>query len=265
LICAILNDTTGTLMSCAWKYQDCKIGVIIGTGSNACYVEKAKHAEYFDKPGKTEEETVIINTEFGAFGDHGSLEGIRTGFDRDVDENSINPSNQLFEKMISGMYMGELVRLAIVKLASDHLLFDGYISEKFKIRETFKTKYISEIEEQNENVFHATRDILAEMDIDNPTDDDCIIVRYCCELISKRAAQLVSSALAVLLLRIGDEHVTIGVDGSVYRFHPHFHSLMTETIKQLIPSNYEFQFVLSEDGSGRGAALVAAVASQDIQ
>jgi hypothetical protein len=29
-ICAILNDTTGTLMSCAWKNHNCKIGAILG-------------------------------------------------------------------------------------------------------------------------------------------------------------------------------------------------------------------------------------------
>ena len=29
-ICAILNDTTGTLMSCAWKNHNCKIGAIVG-------------------------------------------------------------------------------------------------------------------------------------------------------------------------------------------------------------------------------------------
>lgn len=29
-VCAILNDTTGTLMSCAWKNPHCKIGLIVG-------------------------------------------------------------------------------------------------------------------------------------------------------------------------------------------------------------------------------------------
>lgn len=89
-------------MSCAWKYQNCKIGVIIGTGSNACYVEKALNAELFDKLSKSHGENVIINTEFGAFGEKGSLDFILNAYDKDVDENSINPNNQLFEKMISG-------------------------------------------------------------------------------------------------------------------------------------------------------------------
>lgn len=102
LVCAILNDTTGTLMSCAWKYPNCRIGLIVGTGSNACYVEKAENAELFDKPGKSKDESVIINTECGAFGDHGNLEDVRNAYDREIDDNSINPKNQLFEKMISG-------------------------------------------------------------------------------------------------------------------------------------------------------------------
>jgi hexokinase len=89
-------------MSCAWKHQNCKIGVIIGTGSNCCYVEKACNAQLFDKPKISHGENVIINTECGAFGDRGSLEGIRNNYDIEVDQNSINPNNQLFEKMISG-------------------------------------------------------------------------------------------------------------------------------------------------------------------
>ena len=38
-VASILNDTTGCLMSCAWKNANCRIGLIIGTGTNACYLE----------------------------------------------------------------------------------------------------------------------------------------------------------------------------------------------------------------------------------
>jgi hexokinase len=38
--CAILNDTVGTLMSCAWKNPKTGVGLIVGTGCNACYLEK---------------------------------------------------------------------------------------------------------------------------------------------------------------------------------------------------------------------------------
>jgi hexokinase len=265
LVCAILNDTTGTLMSCAWKYHNCKIGVILGTGSNACYVEKVRNSELFDKAGKTNDDKVIINTEWGAFGDQGSLEFIRTSYDREVDQYSINPGNQLFEKMLSGMYLGELVRLVLVKLATDGLIFNGKVSEQLKTPQQFFTKYVSEIESEAAESINVVREILVDVGIENPSDQDCVNVRYICELVSRRSAHLVSAALATLILKMGDPDITIGVDGSVYRFHPRVHDLMTEKIKELIPSNFRFQFVLSEDGSGRGAALVAAVATREIQ
>lgn len=252
-------------MSCAWKYHNCKIGVILGTGSNACYVEKARNAELFNKPGITDEEKVIINVEWGAFGDKGSLEFVRTSYDREVDFHSINPGNQLFEKMQSGMYLGELVRLVLVNLASKGLLFDGKLTTQLNTRHQFFTKFLSEIESEETNSTATVRDILSDMGIGNPSNEDCVNVRYICECISRRSAYLVAAALATLILKMGDPDITIGVDGSVYRFHPNVHDLITEKIKELLPSGYNFQLVLSEDGSGRGAALVAAVASREVQ
>lgn len=39
-VCTVLNDTVGTLMSCAWMNPKTRIGLIIGTGCNCCYLEK---------------------------------------------------------------------------------------------------------------------------------------------------------------------------------------------------------------------------------
>jgi hypothetical protein len=38
-ILALVNDTVGTLMAAAYNDQNTRIGLILGTGSNACYVE----------------------------------------------------------------------------------------------------------------------------------------------------------------------------------------------------------------------------------
>ena len=43
------------------------------------------------------------------------------------------------------------------------------------------------------------------------------------------------------------------------RYHPHFKNVMQSRISQLMGIDYKFDLMLSEDGSGRGAALVAAV------
>ncbi|XP_046801811.1 hexokinase type 2 [Lucilia cuprina] len=261
-VCAILNDTTGTLMSCAWKNHNCKIGLIVGTGSNACYVERVEEAEMFDGAGNGKSH-VLINTEWGAFGDNGALDFVRTEFDEEVDSHSINPGKQVFEKMISGMYMGELVRLVIVKMVKAGVLFRGQDSDVLMTRGQFFTKYVSEIEADEPGVFTNCRLVLEELGLNDATDEDCANVRYICECVSKRAAHLVSCGIATLINKMNEPQVTVGVDGSVYRFHPKFHQLMVEKISQLVKPGISFDLMLSEDGSGRGAALVAAVACRE--
>ncbi|RWS24790.1 hexokinase-like protein, partial [Leptotrombidium deliense] len=94
---AIVNDTTGTLMSCAYQIRDCRVGLVIGTGTNACYVEKTEQiSDYFPDNDITvlNPNQVIINTELGAFGENGVLDFIRTPWDQTVDNNSKNPGKQ---------------------------------------------------------------------------------------------------------------------------------------------------------------------------
>ncbi|XP_015121113.1 hexokinase type 2 isoform X4 [Diachasma alloeum] len=260
-VCAILNDTTGTLMSCAWKKPGCRIGLIVGTGSNACYVEKTENTECA-VPGNynPDKPNMLVNTEWGAFGECGTLDFVVTEYDQAIDRNSINPNKQIFEKMISGMYMGELARLVLEKLVDNGLLFGGKCPVDLKTRGKFFTKYVSEIEADPKGKYTNCREVLAELGIRNPSDQDCENVRYVCSVVSRRAAHLASAGIACLLVKISEDNVTVGIDGSVYRFHPHFHDLMTEKISQL--QKYKFDLMLSEDGSGRGAALVAAVAAQ---
>lgn len=262
-ICAILNDTTGTLMSCAWKNHNCRIGLIVGTGSNACYVEKVENCEMFDGYKDPNKQHVLINTEWGAFGDNGALDFVRTEYDREIDHFSINKGRQIQEKMISGMYMGELARLAIVKFTKAGLLFGGVGSDILFKRGQFFTKYVSEIESDKPGTYSYCRDVLDELGLEHATDEDCANVRYICECVSSRAAHLVSAGIAALINKMDEKSVTVGVDGSVYRFHPKFHDLMVQKIKQFVKPDISFDLMLSEDGSGRGAALVAAVACRE--
>lgn len=51
-----------------------------------------------------------------------------------------------YEKIIGGKYMGEIVRLVLLKLVDENLLFNGEASEKLKTRGTFETRFMSQIE-----------------------------------------------------------------------------------------------------------------------
>lgn len=170
-----------------------------------------------------------------------------------------------FEKMISGMYMGELVRSVVADLTRKKLLFNGVGSEKLFTPHDFKSAYVSLIESDNKNEFIQTRKALEAMDLGHATEEDCENVKMVCSRISTRAAYLVSAAISCILNRMKRPHTTVGVDGSVYRYHPHFHDLMEKKVAELTLPEYKFDLMLSEDGSGRGAALVAAVAVRQAQ
>lgn len=51
-----------------------------------------------------------------------------------------------YEKMISGMYLGEIVRNVLIDFTAKGLLFRGKLSERLKTRGIFETKFLSQIE-----------------------------------------------------------------------------------------------------------------------
>ncbi|KAK5981079.1 Phosphotransferase [Trichostrongylus colubriformis] len=256
-------------MACAFKENSCQIGVIVGTGTNACYMERLENVPKLK--GEWENDgfppEMIINMEWGAFGDDGSINFVVTEYDKYVDSTSINPRKQLFEKMISGMYMGELARYVMEKMARKGVMFKGDTSAISK-KDCFTTKHVSEVETEMEEGgkgkgFPRTREILREIGVRNISDEDCLHAAYICTAVSTRAAYLTAAAIAHVLNHIKkDFTVTVGVDGSVYRFHPCFKRLLEQKINALIDSGIKYQLMLSKDGSGIGAAVVAAVATR---
>ncbi|EGI60911.1 Hexokinase-2 [Acromyrmex echinatior] len=206
-VLAVLNDTTGTLVQGSTLDHNTAVGLILGTGSNACYLERADRVEHWETERHGERE-VIIDIEWGAFGDNGVLDFIKTDFDRENDANSL-----------------------IVNSFTDSL--DGGDSN--------------------------TKEILAKFGI-IPDEDDIRIVQYVCEVASNRAALLVSICLASLIDRIDKEQVTIAVDGSLYKHHPRLEGWMKQYISLLCTPGRKFKLIHAEDGSGKGAALVSAIA-----
>lgn len=261
-VAAILNDTTGTLISCAYQEPDCRMGVIIGTGVNICYME----SHCLDKE-------MIINTEIGAFGSaNHCLDFIRTRWDKQLDEGSLNVGQQLFEKMVSGMYLGEIVRTIVVDLMKAGIL-STQVFGAFTARNSFTTSNISciELDSPTSASFTHTKSVFESMQISQASVDDCASLHLICSRVSARSAHLVSAVIAALLNRMARRQTVIGVDGSVYRCHPHYKTIVNDKVGTLLPLHdsddnsalvKHFRLMLSEDGSGRGAALIASLSAR---
>ncbi|KAI3389383.1 hypothetical protein SNEBB_001013 [Seison nebaliae] len=266
-VVALINDTVGTLLSCAYKSGAATtIGLILGTGTNACYIEETKNIKTIPEKFRKKFTHMIVNMEWGAFGQSGKINNYLTKYDRVIDENSVNPKQQIFEKLISGMYMGEIVRRVIVDLMEENILFPGKmheISQKEPIKMynegDFETKNVSNIETDRGVNFTQTKNILTNTHRFSPeeiTMEDCNIIQYICYKVSKRAAYLTGSGLTGIMqkLKSKDNHI-IGIDGSVYKYHPRIRTHIDESIKILTKT--KFNTTLSEDGSSIGAAIAA--------
>ncbi|TRY63078.1 hypothetical protein TCAL_11505 [Tigriopus californicus] len=258
-VCALLNDTTGCLLSCSLRESRCQVGLIVGTGCNACYVENCRNIKAI--PGELEGD-MIVNTEWGAFGEKGEMDFIRTKWDRVVDQASINPGQQIFEKMISGMYLGALVRQVLLELVAQGLLFQGVNCQRLTLcQDSFETRHICEVENdplgENDRCRMAMREVLGHNQVISPLD--CYAIRLVCEEISRRACMVLAAGLAGLLRRLNLKDAVIAVDGTLIRCHPLFTLIMAKKITQLMGKGYKFELRLARDGSGLGAAIMAAV------
>ncbi|XP_059926821.1 hexokinase HKDC1-like isoform X1 [Gadus macrocephalus] len=258
---ALVNDTVGTMMTCAFDDPYCEVGLIIGTGTNACYMEELRHINLVEG----DEGRMCVNTEWGAFGDDGALKDYITDFDRDIDAASATPGKQIFEKLISGLYLGELVRLVVLKMAKQGLLFEGNAPDALRTKGKITTAHVASMEQYKDGLRN-TRAILEDLGL-SPSDDDCVAVQHVSTVVSFRSSNLVAAGLAAILTRVRQNRklktlrITVGVDGTVYRTHTQYAKRLHKVVRRLVPDCH-VRFVLSESGSSKGAAMVTAVAQR---
>ncbi|XWS20962.1 hypothetical protein CRYUN_Cryun30bG0014300 [Craigia yunnanensis] len=88
-VSALVNDAVGTLAGARYWDDDVMVAVILGTGTNACYVERMDAIPKLQGEFSPSKST-IVNLEWGAFSKRLPL----TVFDRDMDAASINPGEQ---------------------------------------------------------------------------------------------------------------------------------------------------------------------------
>jgi len=257
-VAVLANDTVGTMACLGYEDQDCDVGVILGTGTNACYLEKLSVIPKWNGPN-TRTGHMIINIEWGNFNKLRRLD-----YDIALDKASENPGRQILEKMISGMYLGEVARIVLNGFISKGLLFDGLRSPIFNKRGHFKTEYMSRIEADcSKNLSEVIR-FLKESGIRNSTFEDRCLIKRVCELVSNRAARASAAAMAAVITKIDpalSKTHTVAIDGSVYEKHPGFSKNIRTGLEELLDKKAsKIKISMAKDGSGKGAAIIAAVA-----
>lgn len=298
-VAALVNDAVGTLTARSYTSPGktgTLLGAIFGTGTNGAYVERlekiTKLARMPESAGYDQSTgEMIVNTEWGSFDNQMSVLP-STPYDEALDKETPNPGIQMFEKRVSGMFLGEILRRTMLAMIKDTTC-QLFQNEKSRSNDTHShttiaddsalykqwgvdTSFLSIVQADNSAGLRAIRQSLSDdFGIDPASTEDAEAVKLLVDAIGKRSARLSAVALGAIVIATGnhvsggggaDDVVDIGVDGSLVEYYPGFEDYIREAFKEMPQIGAEgekrIRIGIAKDGSGVGAALIALVAAQ---
>ncbi|KAF8743553.1 hypothetical protein AX14_002105 [Amanita brunnescens Koide BX004] len=262
VLTALINDTTGTLIASHYVNPKTKIAVIFGTGCNAAYMEHVKETPKLKPLGISEDLDMAVNCEWGAFDSFEHEHLPRTKYDVIVDQNSNKPSEQAFEKLIAGRYLGEILRLIICELIDEGVLFLGQNTYKLEVAYSLDTAFLSLMESDPTDELLMIIGIFTHFFAVETTLAERQFFRALAKLIGKRAARLSSCGIAAIVSKMGylEEGCLVGADGSLYNKYPSFPERVHEGLVDIFGERGRNIITHhAEDGSGVGSAIIAAM------
>ncbi|CAK9252071.1 unnamed protein product [Sphagnum jensenii] len=268
-VAALVNDTVGTMAGGRYFDPDVMIGIILGTGTNACYFERADNVHKLQN-GKPLPKTgsMVYNMEWGAFW---SSHIPTTHVDEQLDAESINPGQQLYEKMIGGMYLGDIVRRMLLKLAREASLFSGEVPQQLMTPFVLGTPEVSKMHADESIDLRVVAKTLAKIGIHRTDLHTRRAVHDVCDIVTLRSARLAAAGITGILRKIGRDgkngeytRTVIAMDGGLYEHYAKFRIYIHAALTELLGEE-AVKYVVVEifkDGSGIGATLLAACHSQ---
>ncbi|KAJ0254186.1 Hexokinase-1 [Hirschfeldia incana] len=271
-VTALVNDTVGTLAGGRYYNPDVVAAVILGTGTNAAYVERAhaipKWHGLLPKSGE-----MVINMEWGNFrSSHLPL----TEYDHSLDSDSLNPGEQILEKIISGMYLGEILRRVLLKMAEEAAFFGDSVPPKLRIPFIIRTPNMSAMHSDTSPDLKVVGSKLKDI-LEVPTTSLKMrkVVISLCDIIASRGARLSAAGIYGILKKLGrdapkdgeTQKSVIAMDGGLFEHYTQFSECMESSLKELLgdEASESVEVIHSNDGSGVGAALLAASHSQYLE
>ncbi|KAI1815935.1 hexokinase-1 [Poronia punctata] len=201
-LASIINDSTATLLSQAYTHAETRFGLILGTGTNIAVHLPVSALSRFKYGSRAESwfdsaRHVIVNTELGMFG-HGILPTTR--WDERLNDSHPRPEFQPLEHFLSGYYLGEICRLAIVEAVETAGLLGGQLPPSLVEPYSLDTEIISRMEADTSTTLEkATIAFTSAHPCPIPaTTEDISTIRALASFISRRSAALLGAAVFAL-------------------------------------------------------------------
>nr|BAQ25437.1 hexokinase [Diplonema papillatum] len=263
---ALVNDTVGTLVAGYFADRTSEVGVIIGTGSNACYWEAVPQITKLPSPSGWSggSERMCVNMEWGNFDSEKRCVLPTTEMDRQVDDMSPNAGSQRLEKMVSGMYLGEIGRLILLRLIRHGILptVPSHVPPM-----SLTSAHLSCVLADGSPDLGATRRLFHDLYRYELSVEEAAVIKMLFTAVATRSARLSAGGVAAILLKTGRvRDVQVCIDGSVFEKMPGYKQVMEEALDAVMKSHGiedpNIRLVHTDGGSGLGAAFIAALASR---
>ncbi|GKD92502.1 hexokinase, partial [Tanacetum coccineum] len=187
-----------------------------------------------------------------------------TEYDESLDANSKHPEKQIFEKMISGMYLGEIVRLVLLKMAQARF-FGDIVPPKLEESSVLMTPDISAMHHDSTDDLKKVATILSDkLEISDTSTETRKLIVDLCEIVATRAARLSGAGILGILKKLGrdngNQKSVIAMDGGLFEHYGKFRNATLQAMEELFGEEASKNIIIEQwnDGSGLGAALLAA-------
>ncbi|KAJ5495581.1 Glucokinase [Penicillium diatomitis] len=205
-VAVLANDSVGTLLTRAYTSgRDVSTlgAVIFGTGTNAAYVEKVRNLQRLRMKSFGGDGIMVVNTEWGSLDDEMAVLP-RTVLDDQLDAASVDPGCQMLEKRVSGMYLGEILRLATRRLVETGALdMSAELGSCLLVHHAIDSSLLSQLATAGDNVGEVIHCLEKTLSVKKVSPRDARSIQMIAEAITRRAARLAGASIAAVIIQSG--------------------------------------------------------------
>ncbi|XP_027077717.1 probable hexokinase-like 2 protein [Coffea arabica] len=264
-VSAMVDEVIGCLAGARYYSRESVAALSLGMAVNAAYMESVQEVQKLQgQLSNSGEMAISVN-----WGNFSSIHLPMTEFDASLDSESTNPGSGIFEKLISGMYLGEIVRKVLLKMAQEAALFGDNLPIKLTIPYLLRSHDVAIMHQDTSEDYEMVDEKLKEIfEISNTTPVVREIVAEVCDIVAERGARLVGAGIMGIVKKLGriaNKKSVITVEGGLYEHYRIFRNYLHSSVWEMLGSDLSDNVIIehSHGGSGAGALFIAASQTRD--